>query len=128
MNTPQDLEARRNALLEQMRAIRSMERGTITEQYFRKSPPGDKKPTRQGPYFVFSRREGDRTVSRRLRSPAELEQAQQDVQAYKDFLALCQEFVRLTEQLGHGERQGSEVERKKKRRKSPWSKVEKSKG
>lgn len=123
MNPLHDLEARRNDLLEKMRSIRSLERGTITEQFFHKLRPGEKKPTRQGPYYVFSRREGGRTVSRRLISPSEIEQARQDVQAYKEFVALCQEFVEVTEALGRLERKDSEGDREKKRRRSPSNRM-----
>jgi hypothetical protein len=123
MNHSEELEARRNALLEQMRSLRSMERGTITEQFFQKVRSGEKKATRQGPYYVFSRRQGDKTLSRRLTSPGELEQARQDVQAYKDFVALCQEFADLTEQMGRLERSDAKLDREKKRHKSSWSKI-----
>jgi len=125
MNILQELEVRRNSILEEMRSIRSMEKGTITEQYFQTVSPGEKKAVRQGPYYVFSRREGDKTVSRRLRSPAALEQARQDVAAYKKFLTLCQEFVQLTEKLGALAKRDPERQLEKKRHKSPWSKMEK---
>ena len=123
MTISHDLEARRNALLEQMRGIRSMERGTITEQFFLKSRPGEQKQARQGPYYVFSRRERGKTMSRRLSRPAELERAKQDVKAYQDFVALCQEFARLTEQMGRLERPDAELVEEKKRRKSSGSKM-----
>jgi len=125
MNFLQDLEARRSALLEKMRSIRSLERGTITEQFFHRFRPGEKKARRQGPYYVFSRREGGRTVSRRLTSGFEIEQARQDVQAYKEFVALCQEFVEVTEAMGRLERGDAELGREKKRRRLPSSRMEK---
>jgi hypothetical protein len=123
MISPHDLESRRNALLEQMRGIRSMERGAITEQFFHKSRPGEKRLVRQGPYYVFSRREGGKTMSRRLTGPADLERARQDVKAYQEFVALCQEFARLTEQMGRLERPNTERVEEKNRRKSSWSKM-----
>ena len=124
MNTVQQLEARRNAILEEMRSIRSMRRGTITEQYFKARLKGRKGIVRQGPYYVMSRREADKTVSKRIRSVAELEQAKKDVGEYKRFLRLCQEFERLTSRLGELERRDRELEQEKKQFRSPSSKTE----
>jgi hypothetical protein len=114
MDTVQELEARRNAIIEQMRSIRSMRRGTISEQHFKTHLKGRKGVVLQGPYYVLSRREGEKTVSKRLRSPVELEQARKDVAEHKTFLGLCQEFERLTARLGDLERgeQGLEQEKK----------------
>jgi hypothetical protein len=123
MNTVQELEARRNAILEEMRSIRSMRRGTITEQYFKTRLKGRKRMVHQGPYYVLSKWEGQKTVSKRLRS-AELEQAQKDVTEYKRFLGLCQEFERLTARLGELESGVQGIEQEKKRFRSPSSKTE----
>ena len=114
MDTVQELEARRNAIIEQMRSIRSMRRGTINGQHFKTRLKGRKGVVLQGPYYVLSRREGEKTVSKRLRSPVELEQARKDVAEHKTFLGLCQEFERLTARLGELERgeQGLEQEKK----------------
>jgi len=125
MDTIQQLEARRNAVLEEMRSIRSMRRGTINEQYFKTRLKGKKGIVHQGPYYVLSKRERDKTVSKRLRSVAELEQAQKDVAEYKRFLGLCQEFERLTAHLGALEKGEQGLEQEKKRFRSSSSKMEK---
>jgi hypothetical protein len=124
MDTVQQLEARRNAILEQMRSIRSMKRGTVNEQYFKTRLKGRKGIVHQGPYYVFSRREGQKTVSNRLRSAAELQQARKDVAEYKRFLGLCQEFERVIARLGELERSEQGLEQEKKRFRSPSSKTE----
>jgi hypothetical protein len=124
MDTAQQLEARRNGILEEMRSIRSMRRGTINEQYFRTRLKGTKEMVHQGPYYVFSRREQEKTVSRRIRSRAELEQARKDVAEHKRFLGLCQEFERLTARLGELERGEQGMEQEKKRFRSPSNKTE----
>jgi hypothetical protein len=54
-----------------------------------------------------------------------VEQARRDVAVHKRFLILCREFEQLTTQLGELERQGSGVEREKKRRRSLSNKSEK---
>jgi hypothetical protein len=124
MDTVQQLETRRNAILEEMRSIRSMRRGTINEQYFKTRLKGRKGIVHQGPYYVLSRREGEKTASKRLRSVAELEQAQKDVAEYKRFLGLCQEFERLTARLGELERSEQGLEQEKKRFRLSSSKTE----
>ena len=88
METVQELEARRNAILEEMRSIRSMRRGTINEQHFKTRLKGRKGMVLQGPYYVLSRREGEKTVSKRVRSPAELERVRKDV-AHAGHITLC---------------------------------------
>jgi hypothetical protein len=123
MNTSvQELEIRRNAILEEMRSIRSMRRGTINEQHFKTRLKWKKGVVLQGPYYVLSRREGEKTVSKRLRSPAELERAREDIVAQKRFMTLCREFEQLTTRLGELERQEPDLEEEKKRFRSPWNK------
>lgn len=123
MNPIPEIESRRNAILEEIRSIRSMKRGTINEQYFLGSLKGKKRKVKRGPYYVLSRREGGKTVSQRLLSPQELQGAQQDVASYQRFVRLCQEFEQLTEKLGEWERQASELTEEKKRHRSPSNRV-----
>ena len=125
METIQELEARRDAILEEMRSIRSMRRGTINEQHYKTRLKGRKGMVLQGPYYVLSRREGEKTVSKRLRSPAELEGARKDVDEYKRFMGLCQQFERLTARLGELERRPQDLEQEKKGFRSPSSRMEK---
>jgi len=125
MDTVHELEARRNAVLEEMRSIRSMRRGTINEQHFKTHLKGKKRTVFQGPYYVLSRREGKKTVSTRLRAGPEVEQARKDVAEYKRFLGLCHEFERLTARLGERERGEQDLWQEKKRPRSPLSKTEK---
>jgi len=122
MDSLQQLEARRLAILDSMKAIRSLRRGSITEQFFPILRQGQKQAARRGPYYVLTRHRGRKTVSQRLTTPEALHQAQSDIEAFKRFLALCHEFEQLTEKLGELER-GTEA--KKKRLKSGSNKIEK---
>ncbi len=113
MNTIEEIEARREAILTEMRGIRSMERGTINEHYVKVRRKGNKEPALRGPYYVISRREEKRTVGYHL-SAQELERARLDVQSHKRFKELCREYEELTERLGRLEREASESSREKK--------------
>lgn len=114
MNAIRDIEAKRDAVLDQMRHIRSIRQGTINEQYLKVRHKGKKQPVLRGPYYVITRKEGKKTVSERLTDHEELERAKRDVEAHKHFVSLCREFERLTEQLGELERAGGlDVEKKR---------------
>ena len=115
MDTVRQLEQRRQALLRQMGAIRSMRRGTINEQFLKVPHKGQPEPGLCGPYYVLSRAEGGKTVSRRLTSPEQVAQARADLAAYQQFVELCGEYERLTEQLAQVERAGGGQGQEKKR-------------
>lgn len=104
MDSTRQIDQHRLAILADLKSIRSLRRGTITEQFFLVRHKGQKEPVRQGPYYVFSRREGQKTVSHRLTSAQALEQARQDVAAFKRFQALCRDYEQATEKLGELER------------------------
>lgn len=108
------IEARRDQILEQMRAMRSMGRWSITEQVVLDKRKAGSEPVARGPYYVMSRRENGRTVSRRVKPGPELEQVRRDADEHRRFVELCQEFEHLTEQLGLLER-GAEAQEKKRR-------------
>jgi hypothetical protein len=116
MDTVRQLEQRRERILEQLRQIRSMRRGTINEQYLKVPHKGQAEPALCGPYYVLSRFRGGKTVSQRLTSPQQVEQARSDVAAYQRFAALCREYEQVTEQLGQVGRAGGGQGQEKKRR------------
>ena len=115
MDTVRQIEQRRDALLREMGAIRSMRRGTVNEQYLNVPRKGRAERGRCGPYFVVSRSEGGKTVSQRLTSSQRVAQARGDVAAHQRFVGLCREYERLTEQLGQLERAGGGPGQEKKR-------------
>lgn len=112
MKTLSEIENRRDSVLQEMRSIRSMKRGTINEQYL-KVPQKGSEPALRGPYQILSRREGNKTVSERLTTPAQLEQAKRDVAAHRKFVELCKNFELLTEKMVMIERQIEGPDKKK---------------
>jgi len=113
--------ARRAEIAQEMLAIRAMRKGTINEQFLQ-VPRVGQAPAERGPYYVISRRQGGKTVSKRLKPGAELEQARAEVAAYARFAALCQEFEQLTEQLAELDRGAASVEKKTPKRSSSKTK------
>jgi len=112
MDSLQQLEAKRLAILDSMKAIRSLRRGSISKQFFPILRNGEKQTVRRGPYYVLTRHRGRKSVSQRLTTAATLHRAQSDIEAFKRFQALCHEFEQLTEKLGERER-GSAAEKKR---------------
>ena len=111
MDDIRSIEAARDQVLEELRKIRSLRRGTINEQFFT-DKRGDE-PVRRGPYYVLSRREGGKTVSRRLKPGEDLEQARTDIAEHKRFGELCARLEQLTEKLGEKTRQEQGDEKKR---------------
>jgi hypothetical protein len=110
MQSIPELEARRNKIAEQMLSIRSMRRGTINEQYLKVAHKGKEEPVLKGPYYVISRRQGNKTVSVRLTSASAVERAKKDVENHKLFNRLCRKFEAITEKMG--ELRGDDEEKK----------------
>ncbi len=115
MSSIEELEAERESIFEELRAMRSLERGSINEQYLKGSVQGQREPVLRGPYFVLSRYEGGRTVSRRLKTPEEVQGAREDVARQQRFVQLCRQLEELTHRLGELERSPGEGQEKKKR-------------
>ena len=108
----EDLVRVREEIIEKIKEIRTMRRGTINEQYL-KVPRKEKEPSIKGPYYVLSRNEGGKTVGFRLNSQEELELATKDVEAYKEFNKLTKEFVSVTESITDIIRSGEKTDPKK---------------
>lgn len=122
------IEARRLQLLEEMNAIRSVERASLKGQMLPVKLKGREEPVMRGPYYVLARWENGKTKSRRVRGE-ELEWIRQDVANHKQLRTLFEEFEELTECPGRLEREENALEEaEKKGLNSPSSKAGKSRG
>lgn len=108
--SPVKTDERRKAILQEIYELRPLRRGTINEQFL-KSVDASGKDRLRGPYFVESRREGGKTISRRIPHGPELERAQTANANYRKYSALMSEFENLTEEL---DEQAAQREQKKK--------------
>ena len=116
MDTIKTIDTRREAILCELRDIRALRKGTINEQFLKVRHKGRMEPVLRGPYFVLSRRRGNKTVSERITTPEALAAAREEIAAHKHFVALCTEYEVLTERLGELERQTHDPLEKKQSR------------
>lgn len=120
MDAVQVIEARRKAITSELLAIRSMLKGTVSEQFFPVVRDGKKTGEMRGPYAVHTCKVAGKTVSKRLKGAAG-ERARQDAANYRRFRSLCHEFEELTQHLGELEREGGASEEALKRGLKPPS-------
>lgn len=102
----QELEQQRKAILKQMGQIRTMRRGTVSEQFLKVPQKGQAEPALRGPYFLWQYWEQGKPRRQRLRKGAEVDAARREVAAYQQFEQLCVQYVEVAEALREVEREG----------------------
>ncbi len=107
------VEARRETILQEMRGLRGMRRGSVMEQHLKVKVKGKDEPELRGPYWLYTRKVNGKSVGERL-SESEAVRFREEVESFHRFQALCREYAELSERLGELE-EGSE---EKKRRRS----------
>ena len=112
------LKQQREEVLEQMRSIDRLRRGTLS-QHFLKKCRGAQTLT-HGPYFVLQGYLRGKKFSRHI--PAvEAAKVEEQVKGYKRFQQLAEDFVSLTERITQVEEQPADSKKNSSRRKSPTS-------
>lgn len=110
------LLSQRETILQQMRQIDRLRRGTLSQQFFQKTQDGKK--VKSGPYFVLQCFYKGEKCSERI--PADdATVVQQQVDNYRLFQKLADDFVNLTEQLTQLEAQGPDSKKNFSNLKSP---------
>ncbi len=92
------LEQQRQVLLQRLSGLQQLRRGSLTEQYLMvKHADGSR--VKRGPYPLLTRKEGQKTVSKRLSDPALVPVYRKQIQAMRDFEHVVDQLVRIGEQL-----------------------------
>jgi hypothetical protein len=117
MEQLQALEEKREQILDEMRKIRAMRKGTVSMQWL-KVPQKERTPVLRGPYCLYTYKEKGKTVGRRL-TAEEAARFGEEVDAYHRFQALCAQYAEATQQLGEAEHGSSEESHLKKGLKRP---------
>jgi uncharacterized protein DUF6788 len=111
-----DLLQKRQALLLQMQSIDRLRRGSLSKQFFQARPPAP--PARRGPYFVLQGFFHGKKFSERI-PPEQAAQVEQDVENYRRFQTLAEEYVTLSDQITRLQDQPQESKKNSSRRRSP---------
>jgi transposase len=106
------LHARRRQLLSQIENLDQIRRGSITEQFV-EAVRKDGQKVRRGPYTLYSFKDkGGRTVSRRLRDPAQIAHYRAQIEAFRQFQQCTAELLALGEALSDRAVEDPEAEKK----------------
>lgn len=100
MDQIQELEARRQEILQELAGIRALRKGSLNEQWFPVVRDGKKTNELRGPYYVWTYKMGKKTVSERLKEEEAVALAREHAANYRRFKELCTELEGLIVELG----------------------------
>jgi len=111
-----DLQQKRQAILLQMQSIDRLRRGSFSQQFFKSQPPAP--AARRGPYYLLQGFFDGKKFSHRI-APEQAAQVEQDVENYRRFQTLAQEYVTLSDQITCLQDQPQDSKKNSNRRRSP---------
>ena len=92
------LQHQHQQLLQQLSGLQELRRGSLTERFLMvKRKDGSR--VKRGPYPLLTRKQGQKTISRRLTDPALLPLYRRQIQAMRQFEGVVEGLVRVGEQL-----------------------------
>jgi len=91
-----DLLRRRQSVLRQIQSIDRLRRGSLSRQFFKSRPSAP--PAARGPYYVLQGFFHGKKFSRRIPQDRAA-QVELDVENYRRFQRLAEEFVTLSDQI-----------------------------
>lgn len=109
------LRQQQQALLQQLQAIDRLRRGSLSEQFF-KSP--GRPATRRGPYYVLQGFFRGKKFSARVPQD-QAAQVRQDVDNYRRFQTLAEDYVTVSDQLTRLQDQRPDSKKNSSPRRSP---------
>jgi hypothetical protein len=123
METIEQLESKRQKILQELGELRAIRRGTISQQFV-DTIDKEGRPKRRGPYFLHTYKDKGKTISRRLTSTRQVERCQAQIEAYRRYEQLTTQLLEIGEQISNLTLSG-EVEKKTSRCISKSSKTPK---
>jgi len=115
------LRTRRDEILEEIKSLEQMRRGSVVEQVY-ESVGKDGEKVRRGPYLLYSFKEKGKTVSRRIKDPNLKIRYEEQIDAFRSFQELTAQLLRIGEQIADWALSGEEALKKTPSRKRSNSK------
>ncbi len=106
----------RQALVQQMQSIDRLRRGSLSQQFFKPHPPGQITP--RGPYYLLQCFFHGQKFSQRIPQD-QAAQVEQDVENYRRFQGLAEDFVTVSDQITRLQDQHPDSKKNASRRRSP---------
>lgn len=123
-NQIDSLIQKRDLVLEQMQAIDHLRRGSLSKQFFKS--PSHKSSASRGPYYVLQGFFHGKKFSQRI--PADqASQVEEQVQNYRRFQSLAEEYVTISDQITRLEFQAPDSKKNFSPKNSPGSSSRKPK-
>jgi len=112
MDSTGKLTRRREEIIAQLSQLGPMRKGSLNEQYV-DAILKDGSKHKRGPYTLYTFKEKDRTVSKRLRSGAQVERYRRQIAAFRSFQDLTRELALIGQRLADVEVRDEQEESKK---------------
>ena len=98
MDKLRNVEDQKKAILDEIKAIKDMRRGSVIEQYYEVRGK-DGSSRRQGPYFLYSYKDKGKTVSRRLSGNAEVQRYRKEIAEFRRFEELSKKLIETSHRI-----------------------------
>lgn len=98
MDSLERLLEKKRELLDEICKLKEMREGSVVPQYYERKL-SDGTTSRQGPYFLYSYKEGGRTISRRLCSAAEAQRYREQIDEFRKFEQLRAQLVQTSQKI-----------------------------
>ena len=92
------LKNRRNEVLDKLKMLEKMRRGSVVEQVY-EFERKDGSKGKHGPYLLYSFKDKGKSVSRRITNPKLEALYKEQIEAFRRFKELTAELVRIGEQI-----------------------------
>jgi hypothetical protein len=92
------LQQQRQQVLTQLQQLPPLRRGSVSQQFV-EATRKDGTKVKRGPYFIYSYKDRQRTISRYLRDSAQIQQYREQIQAFRQFQRLTRQLLVLGEKL-----------------------------